>query len=137
MKFVMINKTDGSDPTRREGYWGKVLKTVAPYGLNTLNWWLLLHAFIFFRDSSLVNVKCILLSLTCVFCKEFYFCILRRSIILFGGDSYRVETNKLIYSAGSLLGFYAMWDFSRGNFWTSCNIQWITFFSLSELFNCM
>ena len=32
-----IDKTDGSDPTRREKYWRKVLKTVAPYGLNTLN----------------------------------------------------------------------------------------------------
>ena len=35
--ITLIDKTDGSDPTRREGYWKKVLKTVAPYGLNTLN----------------------------------------------------------------------------------------------------
>ena len=24
------------DPTRREEYWGRVLKTVSPYGLNTV-----------------------------------------------------------------------------------------------------
>ena len=35
--ITLIDKTDGSDPTRREEYWRKVLKTVAPYGLNTLN----------------------------------------------------------------------------------------------------
>ena len=28
--ITMIDKTDGSDPTRREKYWRKVLKTVAP-----------------------------------------------------------------------------------------------------------
>ena len=33
----LIDKTDGSDPTRREEYWRIVLKTVAPYGLNTLS----------------------------------------------------------------------------------------------------
>ena len=31
----LIDKTDGTDPTRREEYWRKVLKTVAPFGLNT------------------------------------------------------------------------------------------------------
>ena len=35
--ITMIDKTNGSDPTRREEYWKTVLKTVAPYGLNTLN----------------------------------------------------------------------------------------------------
>ena len=35
--IALTDKTDGSDPTRREEYWRKVLKTVAPYGLNTLN----------------------------------------------------------------------------------------------------
>ena len=34
--ITLIDKTDGSDPTKREEYWRKVLKTVAPYGLNTL-----------------------------------------------------------------------------------------------------
>ena len=34
---TLIDKTDGSDLTRREEYWRKVLKTVAPYGLNTLS----------------------------------------------------------------------------------------------------
>ena len=31
--ITLIDKTDGSDPTRREQYWRVVLKTVAPYGL--------------------------------------------------------------------------------------------------------
>ena len=34
---IGIDKTDGSDPTRREEYWRRVLKTVTPYGLNTIN----------------------------------------------------------------------------------------------------
>ena len=32
--ITFIDKTDGSDPTRREQYWRVVFKTVAPYGLN-------------------------------------------------------------------------------------------------------
>ena len=35
--ITLIDKPDGSDPTRRGEYWRKVLKTVAPYDLNTLN----------------------------------------------------------------------------------------------------
>ena len=35
--ITLIDKTDGSDPTRREEYWRKVLKTVAPNGLKTLS----------------------------------------------------------------------------------------------------
>ena len=34
---TLIDKTEGSDPTRREEYWRKVLKSVALYKLNTLN----------------------------------------------------------------------------------------------------
>ena len=33
---TLIDKTDGSDPTRREEYWRRILKTVTPYGLNTI-----------------------------------------------------------------------------------------------------
>ena len=35
--ITLIDKTDGSDPTTREEYWRKVLKTATPYGLNTLS----------------------------------------------------------------------------------------------------
>ena len=35
--ITLIDKTDGSDPTRREGDWRKVLKTVPSYVLNTLS----------------------------------------------------------------------------------------------------
>ena len=95
---TLIDKIDGSDPTRREEYWRKALTTVAPYGLNTLNRWLLLHAFIHF-SAGVFNVKYILLNLSCMFCKEFYFCILGCSIILFGGCSYWIETNQFIWIA--------------------------------------
>ena len=35
--ITLIDKTDGSDPTRREEYWRRVLKTVTPYGLNAVD----------------------------------------------------------------------------------------------------
>ena len=31
---TLIDKTDRSDPKKREDYWMKTLKTMAPYGLN-------------------------------------------------------------------------------------------------------
>ena len=36
--IILIDKTGGSDPTRREEYWRRVLKTVTPYGFNMINW---------------------------------------------------------------------------------------------------
>ena len=33
---TLTGKTDGADPTRREEYWRRVLKTVSTYGLNTV-----------------------------------------------------------------------------------------------------
>ena len=33
--ITFIEKTDRSDPTTREEYWRRVLKTVIPYGLST------------------------------------------------------------------------------------------------------
>ena len=35
--ITLIGKTNGSDPTRRDEYWRRVLKTVPPYGLNTID----------------------------------------------------------------------------------------------------
>ena len=32
--IVFIDKTDSSNPTRREEFWRKKLETLAPYGLN-------------------------------------------------------------------------------------------------------
>ena len=34
--IIVIDKAHGADPTRREEYWRKVLKTLSPYGLNTV-----------------------------------------------------------------------------------------------------
>ena len=34
--ITLIDKTDGSDSTRREEYWRRVLKTVTPYELNAI-----------------------------------------------------------------------------------------------------
>ena len=36
--ITLIDKTDGSDPTRREEYWKRVLKTVTPYGSRMIDW---------------------------------------------------------------------------------------------------
>ena len=35
--ITLIGKTDGSDPTRKEGHWRRVLKTVTSYGLNKID----------------------------------------------------------------------------------------------------
>ena len=34
LSVTFIDKADGSDPKKREDYWMKTLKTMAPYGLN-------------------------------------------------------------------------------------------------------
>ena len=36
-EITFIDKTDNSDPVRREEYWRRMLKTSSPYGLNTLD----------------------------------------------------------------------------------------------------
>ena len=35
--ITLVDKIDGSDPTRREEYCRRVLKTVTPYGLNMID----------------------------------------------------------------------------------------------------
>ena len=35
--ITIIDKTDGTVPTRRDEYWRRVLKTVIPYGLNAID----------------------------------------------------------------------------------------------------
>ena len=52
--------------------------------------------YIFFRGKSLFNLKRTLLNLSCVFYKEFHFCILGCSMVLFGGHSNSLEPNQLI-----------------------------------------
>ena len=37
VSVILIDKTDGSDPTKRETYWMRTLKTIAPYGLKVEN----------------------------------------------------------------------------------------------------
>ena len=34
VSVTLIDNTDRSDPKKREDYWIKTLKTIAPYGLN-------------------------------------------------------------------------------------------------------
>ena len=34
VSVTLIDKTDRSDPKKREDYWMKTLKTMAPYGFN-------------------------------------------------------------------------------------------------------
>ena len=35
--ITLIDKTDGSNPTKRENYWMRTLKTYASYGLNVVD----------------------------------------------------------------------------------------------------
>ena len=37
VSVILIDKTDGSNPTKRETYWMQTLKIIAPYGLNVEN----------------------------------------------------------------------------------------------------
>ena len=37
ISVILINKTDGSNHTKRETYWMRTLKTIAPYCLNIEN----------------------------------------------------------------------------------------------------
>ena len=41
VESIFIDKTDPSDPTRREEFWKTKLKTLAPYGLNLEEWLLM------------------------------------------------------------------------------------------------
>ena len=90
--------------------------------------------YIFFRGRSLINIKCVFLNLTLVF---FEFSIQGCLIILFGGDSHRVETSQLICIASWLLDSYVMWDFSWGNFWTFLILSGCFSLVVSKLFNCI
>ena len=37
VSITLIDKTDGSDPIKRETFWIHTLKTLAPFGLNVEN----------------------------------------------------------------------------------------------------
>ena len=37
VSITLIDKTDGSDPTKRDSFWMHTLKTLAPHGLNDEN----------------------------------------------------------------------------------------------------
>ena len=37
LSVILIDKTGGSNPTKREKCWIRTLKTIAPYGLNVEN----------------------------------------------------------------------------------------------------
>ena len=53
VEIVFTNKTDPSQPTRREEFWRNKLKTLAPYGLNV--WKLFLQVCIVSGSSSLIH----------------------------------------------------------------------------------
>ena len=56
--ITLIDKIDGSDPTRREEHWRKVLKTAAPF---FLGWGLVYVKCILFR-----SYLCVMLSIWCL-----------------------------------------------------------------------
>ena len=37
VSVMLIDKTDGSNPTKRETYWMRTLKAIAPYDMNVEN----------------------------------------------------------------------------------------------------
>ena len=37
VSVILIDRTDGSNPTKRETCWMRTLRTIAPYGLNLKN----------------------------------------------------------------------------------------------------
>ena len=37
VSVILTNRTDGSNPAKRETYWMRTLKTIAPCGLNVEN----------------------------------------------------------------------------------------------------
>ena len=60
--ITLIDQTDGTDLTRREEYCKRVLKTVSPYGLNTVaRSSIFLPGFhTFFGGKSIIKVKCLI-----------------------------------------------------------------------------
>ena len=68
--ITLIDKTDGSDPTRREEYWRVVLKIVAHYGLNWIKKVIntLTRVIHFFEIKSVNFVKCTIISVYFITC---------------------------------------------------------------------
>ena len=91
--IALIDKADVDGPTRREEYWKRVLETVTPYGLNTIDWLFHLGKFLktwkilcIFWGKGVSIVKYLLLTYftisICCFClKIFYFTVL--SLLLY------------------------------------------------------
>ena len=51
--ITLIGKTNGSDPTRRQKYWRRLLKTITPYGLNTIECLFYLGKSLFLQNVSI------------------------------------------------------------------------------------
>ena len=120
--ITLVDKTDVS--VTREGkstfencssLWVKYLKLMVTSRFYT-----------FFRGRSLINIKCVFLNLTWVF---FEFSIQGCLIILFGGDSHRVETSQLICIGKLIAWFLCDVRFFMGEFLNILNTQWMFFFS--------
>ena len=58
IEIIFIDKTDPSDPTRREKFWKTKLKTLVPNSLNTERWvyWLLYINYFSLRHFSIGNL---------------------------------------------------------------------------------
>ena len=94
--ITLIDKTDGTDATRKEEYRRKVLKTVSPYGLNTVP----------YRSYILARLLYIFPRQGCCYAKMFN---LINTIICTEEPSsegtYRIKTSQLICFAKRLAGF--------------------------------
>ena len=94
--ITLSDKTDGADPTRREEYLRRVLKTVSPYGLNTVAK----------RSLILARLLYIFPRQGCYYCQMFN--LVNTTICMeepSGEGSYHNETSRLICFAKRLAGF--------------------------------
>ena len=105
--ITLIDKTDGADPTGREEYWRRVLKTALAYGLNTVAW----------RSHIFARLLYIFPRQGCYYCKMFNLVI---TIICTekpsGEGSYHMETSQFICFPKGLAGFLMVLVFTERYF---------------------
>ena len=72
VSITFIDKTDSSDPLRREDYWRQTLITMVPYGVNNKDsvWWVSLYGNISFFWQSILSLVLLFLYYHC--CCYFY-----------------------------------------------------------------
>ena len=102
--ITLIDGTDGADPTRRDDYWRRVLKTVSPHELNTVA----------YRSRIFTRLLYIFSKLGCYYCKIFNLVITITCMEKPSGEgSYHMETSQMICFANRLAGFHMVLVFTE------------------------